>query len=129
MSVHPLNEAVTESEIFLLFKLAEEDWSFSSCDRLDQLFAWMFPGSDVAEKFDVGHTKASYSVRHGLGPVVLNELVKDINTSGNMVTLMLDETTKQVVKQMDFLVRYWSETDQSVVTRYLDSRFFGHAKA
>ena len=43
---------------------------------------------------------------------------------------MLDETTtKQVVKQMDFLVHYWSETDQSVVTRYLDSRFFGHAKA
>ena len=123
-------KAVTESEILLLFKLAEEDWSFSSCDHLDQLFARMFPGSNVAEKFGVGHTKASYSVRHGRGPVVLNELVKDINTSGNMVTLMLDETTtKQVVKQMDFLVRYWSGTDQSVVTRYLDSRFFGHAKA
>ena len=54
----PLNEAVTESEILLLFKLAEEDWSFSSCDHLDQLFARMFPGSNVAEKFGVGHTKA-----------------------------------------------------------------------
>ena len=43
---------------------------------------------------------------------------------------MHDETTtKQVVKQMDFLVRYLSNTEECVVTRYLDSKFFGHAKA
>ena len=43
----------------------------------------MFAGCPVAEKFSTGHTKVSYMVRHGLGPVVL----------------LLDEaTTNQVVK-------------------------------
>ena len=36
----------------------------------------MFSGCNVAEKFVVGHTKASYSVRHGLGPEVRDELTK-----------------------------------------------------
>ena len=126
----PLHVAVTEAEILWLFKVAEEDWSFSSCDQLDKLFSRMFQGSTTAEKFGVGHTKASYSVRHALGPIVRELLVKDINDSGNLFTLMLDETTtKQVVKQMDFLVRYWSNTEECVVTRYLDSKFFAHAKA
>ena len=47
----------------------------------------------------MGHTKTSYMVRYGLGPVVQKELLKDINTSENLLTLLLDETTtKQVVK-------------------------------
>ena len=49
-------------------------------------------------KFSMGHTKTSYVVRYGLGPVAQKELVKDINTE-NLLTLLLDETTtKQVVK-------------------------------
>ena len=62
----PLNQSVLEAEIVWLFKLAEEDWSFESCDHLDKLFVRMFPGSAVAEKFGTAHTKASYSIRHGL---------------------------------------------------------------
>ena len=67
---------------------------------------------------------ATYVVRHVLGPVVQNELIKDANTSENIYTLLLDEiTTKQVVKQMDFLMHHWSNSKNQVVTRYLDSKF------
>ena len=48
----------------------------------------------------------------------------------NLYTLLLNgTTTKQVVKQMDFLIRHWSNSKNQVVTRYLDIKFFGRAKA
>ena len=42
---------------------------------------------------------------------------------------MYDETTtKQVRKQMDILVRLWSETKEKVVVHFLKALFFGHVK-
>ena len=61
-----------------------------------------------------------YIVRHSLSEVLLNELVDDIKASIGTLTLLLDETTtSQVKKQYDFLIRYWSEREDSVIsTRY-----------
>ena len=62
--------------------------------------------------------------------VVQKGLVKDINTSENLYTLLLDgTTTKQLAKQTDFLIHHWSNNENEVVTRNLASKFFGHAKA
>ena len=52
----------------------------------------------------------SYIVRHGLSEVLLNEFVDDIKASIGTFTLLLDETTSQVKKQCNFLIRYWSES-------------------
>ena len=62
-------------------------------------------------------TKAFYIVCHGLGPVVQKQLVKEVYQSANLFTLLLDETTtEQVIKQIDFLVRYFSVAENEVVT-------------
>lgn len=117
--------SVIEAEMLWLFKIAEEDQCFASRDHLDKLFVRMFKDCNVAEMFFVSHTKSSCGVWHGLGPVVRDKLIKSINKSGNMFTLLPDKTTaKQIVKQMDFLVQYWSETETQNVTRFL-----GHVKA
>jgi len=79
----------------------------------------MFSGCNVAETFGVGHTNASCSVRQSLGPVTHDELAKDINESSNMITFLMDEP---IIKEMDILVRYWSEKEFAVVQRYLDSQ-------
>ena len=119
-----------EAKIIWIFEIAEEDWPFASCDHIDNLFAHRFPGCNVAETLGVGHTKASCSVRHGLGPVTHDELAKDIDESSNMIAFAMDEsTTKHVIKDMDILVPYCSEKKFAVVKRYLDSQFYGHAKA
>ena len=77
----------------------------------------------------MGHTKTSYMVRYGLGPVVQKELLKDINTE-NLLTLLLDETTtKQVVKQMDFLIPHWSNIENQVLPAIWIPKFFVHANA
>ena len=61
----------------------------------------------------------SYIARHGLSEVLLNELVDDIKASIGTFTLLLDETTTQIKKQCDVLIRHWSESEDSVVsTRY-----------
>ena len=41
----------------------------------------------------------------------------------------MDETTTQVKQQCDFLIRYWSESEDSVSTRYITSTFFAHTSA
>ena len=72
----------------------------------------------------------SYIVRHGLSEVLLSELVDDIKASVGTFTLLLDETTtSQVKKQCDFLIRYWSKSEDSVSTRYIASTFFAHTSA
>ena len=128
-SSKPLGTRVFEAECLWAFKVAEEDWSFTSCDSLKVLFQRMFPG-EVSEKFSMAHTKMSYVVCHGLSEVLLVELVDDVNNSVGTITLLLDETTTaQVKKQCDFLVQYWSEKEDQVVTRYLTSTFFAHTSA
>ena len=90
----------------------------------------MFGGYPVAAQFSMGHTRASYVMRHGFGPVVQKELVKETNTSENWYTLFLGETiTKQLAKQINFFIRHWSNSEYQVVTRYLDSKVFNHVKA
>ena len=72
----------------------------------------------------------SYIVRHDLSEVLLTELVDDVNNPIGTITLLLDEaTTAQVKKQCDFLVRFWSELEDQVVTRYLTSTFCARTSA
>ena len=66
----------------------------------------------------------SYIVQHGLSEVLLNKLVDDIKASIATFTLLLDETTtSQVKKQFDFLIYYWSKSEDSVSIRYITSTF------
>ena len=118
-----------EAEALWSFKIAEEDWSFTSSDDTNTLFKRMF-GEEAVKSFSVGHTKLSYIVRHGISNALLQDLVSDINASVGTYTLMLDETTTaQVKKQCDFLAKYWSEQENEVVTRYITSEFFAHTSA
>ena len=88
----------------------------------------MFPGP-VTEGFTLSRSKASYLISDGLWPILTKHLMKEINSTDSAFTLMCDETTtKQVRKQMDILVRFWSETKEKVVVPFLKALFFGHAK-
>ena len=83
----------------------------------------MFP-CEVSKKVSVGHTKMSYIVQHGLSEVLLNKLVDDIKAFIGTFTLLLDETTtSQVKKQFDFLIYYWSKSEDNVSIRYITSTF------
>jgi hypothetical protein len=120
---------VKSAEAKYLFKVAECDYSFRSTDDTPELFTEMFPDSKIAEKFTMSRTKASYCVSDGIGPLLLKKLIAQLHNSGAFLTMLYDETTtKQNVKQMDVLVRFWDDI-QGIKTRYLVSFFFCRAKS
>ena len=76
-------------------------------------------------------SKVSYVIGHGLGPYFLQKIVDDIlSTPGTYFTLHFDETTtSQIKKQLDILVRYYSDNHNEVRVRFLKAAAFGHAYA
>ena len=127
-------DQVTNAEIYWLLKLASCDFSFMSCDDIVDLFKIMFENDDVTtdknNNFSLGRHKASYVMAHGLGPYCLKQLVEEVKKCESAFTLMFDETTTaKKQKQMDILVRYWSEVTNKVETKYVTSFMFGRAKA
>ena len=103
-------------------KVAKNDYSIASCEGLSDLFQKMFPGP-VTEGFTLGRSKASYLISDSLGPILTKHLMKEISSTDSAFTLMYDETkTKQVRKQMDILVRFWSETKEKVVVHFFEGR-------
>ena len=76
-------------------------------------------------------SKVSYVIGHGLGPYFLQKTVDDIlSTPGTYFTLHFDETTtSQIKKQLDILVRYYSDNHNEVRVRFLKAAVFGHAYA
>ena len=91
----------------------------------------MFGDSAVAHSMTMSRMKMSYLIGHGLGPYFLQKTIDDIlKSSDPYYTIHFDETTTaQVKKQMDVLVRYFSETDGEVKVRFLKALTFGHAHA
>ena len=125
-----LNDKVSAAEAMWMFKLAEEDYSFRSCDNTKQLFGNMFTEGPTAANFTMCRTKASYLISDGIGPLLATEIGESILKSKGGFTLLFDETTTlQTRKQMDILIRYWSEKDNLVVTKYVTSFFFKRAPA
>ena len=123
-----LNDKVSAAEAMRMFNVAEEDYSFRSCDNTNQLFGNMFTDSPTAANFTMCRTKASYLISDGIGPLLATEICESI--SEGAFTLLFDETTTlQTRKQMDILIRYWSEKDNLVVTKYVTSFFFKRAPA
>ena len=76
-------------------------------------------------------SKVSYVIGHGLRPYFLQKTVDDIlRTPGTYFTLHFDETiTSQIKKQLDILVRYYSDNHSEVRVRFLKAAVFGHAYA
>ena len=54
----PVHIQVTHTKRLWALKLTEQDWSFSSCDGIDQRFHCMFQ-NETSQKFPIGHTRMS----------------------------------------------------------------------
>jgi hypothetical protein len=110
--------------------VAVSNWSYRSTDDMADILRLMFPDDPVCKDMTLGKDKLSYVISHGLGPYFHDVLLSDIKNSNSFMTLALDETTTaQTKKQLDMHIRYWSESANQVVVRYLASEFMGHADA
>ena len=90
----------------------------------------MFSHSDVARQFSLGKTKAHYIILYGIAPYCKAELLGQINSSPQF-SLSFDESLNTALQkcQMDVNIRFFNNTTNMVVTRYLDSRFLERPNA
>ena len=84
----------------------------------------MFSRSDVVRQFSLGKTKARYIALYGIAPYCKAELIGQINSSPQF-SLSSDESLNIALQkyQMDVNIRFFNNTTNMVVTRYLDSKF------
>ena len=125
----PLQHQATESELLWCFKVAASDFSFRSCDGINLLFQKMFK-CEIAERFSLSKSKASYIVSEAIRPFLIETIVKEVIDGNLGYVLMFDETTTaQQCRQMDILIRFWSSIEGEVSVRFLKAVHFGHATA
>ena len=125
-----LGQKVTRAEIIATIQYAANNVPFSQADNLGACYKEQFPDSRITDNISISSNKMSYIVGYGLGPYFTQETVKELVNGNSYFTLQFDETVSaQVKKQMDLLVRYWSETSNEVKVKYLTSLMFGSATA
>ena len=111
-----LPDQMCKAKALWALKMAKDDFSFRASDGFPQLLQRMCPDSEIAKGVKMSHTKVSYIIGHGLGSYFLQKTVDDIlSTPGTYFTLHFDETTtSQIKKQLDILMRYYSDNHNEV---------------
>ena len=86
----------------------------------------MFPDSKVAENFTLS---ASHIIGQELSLYFTQVIIDDLLESKLPFSVHFDETTtKQVKKQMDLTLRYWSPRHEEIWTGFYTSLFCGHTE-
>lgn len=128
-SVTLVSKDTMKAEVLWTLRTIVHHQSYSSNADIGEVFALMFPDSEIAKAFKCGEDKSSYLAKFGLAPYFTKLIEDEIRKVGTYV-LMFDESLCNVTgeKQLDLHIRYWTATE-GVASRYLTSRFLGHAKA
>ena len=94
------------------------------------LFKKMFPNCEEALKMQLGKTKVSYFIVHGIAPYYQIQLKKMCFNCSQYV-VGFDESFNKIAQrgQMDISIRFWDSDSGEAVTRYYTSAFLGHATA
>ena len=117
-----------ESSIFKLNVKAfrnSPEYSFASVNNDNNKFKAMFPDSKTTGSYIQGETKTKYVNEHGIAPYYRKRMLHDIMNQS--FTFTFDENTKrQIKKQYDGYVQFWSANIREIVIKYCGSVFVGH---
>ncbi|XP_062864866.1 uncharacterized protein LOC134326630 isoform X2 [Trichomycterus rosablanca] len=107
--------------------------SFKSNEEISEVFAAMFPDSQLAKSFSCGENKTAYIAKYGIASFIKKELSRSV--SEKPYVIMFDESMNKTTKnkQMDLHLRFWTTDDETgthhVISRYYRSEFMGHSRA
>jgi hypothetical protein len=122
------SDSVTRAEIIWCLKVVANKMSLRSCSTIADTFKLMFPDSGIATRFQLGETKCSYVIKHGLAPHFHEVLIDRLKNCEDYV-LCFDESLNKVSQkgQMDMVVRYFDCNTNRVANQYYNSAFLDHA--
>ena len=122
-------DLVAKAEIIQALKFADSNYSFASASDDNARFAAMFPDSKIAQSYEQSETKVMYCLKFGLAPYIKGQLMSEF-TNSTPFTFKFDETTnRQVEKQFDGYLQFWSRRHNKVITAYVGSLHLGHCTA
>ena len=122
------NDATSKAEILWILKVATSNYSLRSCDEIPLLFKEMFRNSQETESMTLNRTKARYLLTEASGPYFYCKLTTQIRESKLYYTVLYDETCNSAnKKELQIDIRYWSKTENKVITSHLETFFLGLA--
>ena len=121
---------VAKAETRWALKVAMATFSNNSNKDNNLLFSSMFPDSNIANKFQMGPNKISYTLNFGLSPYFKNLLLNEV-TQADWYLVGFDESLNDSRQncQMNLNLRFWNCTKNEVEICYWDSQFLGHSTA
>jgi hypothetical protein len=125
------NDDITSAEIIWALEVVTGGMSLNSCSRSTEAFRRMFHDSQIAQRYSMGKTKASYIITHGIAPYFKEGLINEVKNKCSDYVICFDESLNKISQrcQMDLFVRFWDSSKEEVSTRYLNSMFLGRSKA
>ena len=121
-------DQVVNAEILQALQFADCNYSFASAKTDADRFRKMFPDSMIAKCYQQSATKVKYAIQYGIAPYVKEKLIYDVRNKP--FTFKFDETTnREVKKQYDGYLQYWSGTHNEIINAYCGSLFVGHCNS
>ncbi|CAG9790618.1 unnamed protein product [Diatraea saccharalis] len=121
-----LKDEVKKAELCFCSFFAEHNIPFRAMDHLSEILVKCFPDSEIAKEFSCKRTKAAAITYNVLGPEFEKDMIVDIlptaSPSGKPVySIVIDESTDvATVKVLAIGIKYFSETECTVKTKFLD---------
>ena len=85
----------------------------------------MLPESEITKNYRQSETKIKYSIQYGIVSYLTQKLI--YNVKDKPFTFKFNETTnRNVSKQYDAYLQYWSKSYNQIVDSYCGSLFLGH---
>ena len=90
----------------------------------------MFPDSRIAASMELRRNKVKYIVNCGLSPYLKNILTEDLG-SAEFLSVSFDERLNETTQncEIDLILQYWHNIENSVQVRSWNSMFMEHGTA
>jgi hypothetical protein len=125
-----VSSQVSRAEIIWCLQCVYTYRSNRSAAKDINVLKYMFPENEVLSKMQLERTKIGYLIVFGIAPFFRSQLLDEVKASSNLV-ISFDESLNKISQsqQMDLVVRFWSNQNNEVTTRYLTSAFLKRATA
>lgn len=126
LEVFCVKDKATKAELIWCLKVIASNFAVQpACEHIKEVFEAMFPNA-VPNDFSLSRTKARYLICDALAPFFKSEMLKDLDES--YYVLCFDETCNTASKkELQVLIRFWSQAKNMVVSTHLQTFFIGKA--
>ena len=121
-----IKDSTTKVEILWTLKTVAASYSASSCTGIADLFKAMF--KKIPDGFCINPKKVHYLITDAFAPYFQKQIMQNIQNVYYFI--LFDETTNSSnEKELQFMLQYWSNAQNKVISQHIETFFIGSATA